>query len=63
MPSLLSGYVLRISFEELRCRRIGCKMNFDVVAVAMEAPSLGRAAYDNTMEALLTLESDGQLDR
>lgn len=38
-------------------------MNFDVVAVAMESPSLGRTAYDNTMEALLTLESDGQLDR
>ena len=37
-------------------------MNFDVVAIAMEASSLGRAAYDNTMEALLTLESDGQLD-
>ncbi|WP_174591357.1 DUF362 domain-containing protein [Methanocella conradii] len=37
-------------------------MNFDVVAVSMEAPTLGRAAYDNTMEALKALEMDGQLD-
>ena len=38
-------------------------MNFDVVAVSREAPTLGRAAYDNTMAALKTLESDGQLDK
>jgi len=38
-------------------------MNFDVVAVSREAPTLGRAAYDNTMEALRALERDGQLDR
>ncbi len=38
-------------------------MDFDVVAVALEAPTLGRAAYDNTMEALKTLENDGQLDK
>jgi uncharacterized protein (DUF362 family) len=38
-------------------------MNFDVVAVTKEAPTLGQAAYDNTMEALRALESDGQLDK
>ena len=38
-------------------------MNFDVVAVSRGAPSLGRAAYDNTMEALKTLLGDGQLDK
>jgi uncharacterized protein (DUF362 family) len=38
-------------------------LNFDVVAVSREAPTLGRAAYDNTMEALTTLEKDGQLDK
>lgn len=38
-------------------------MNFDVVAVNREAPTPGRAAYDNTMEALRALESDGQLDK
>lgn len=38
-------------------------MKFDVVAVSREAPTPGRAAYDNTMEALRALESDGQLDK
>lgn len=38
-------------------------MNFDVVAISMEAPTLGRAAYDNTMRALRELENDSQLDR
>jgi uncharacterized protein (DUF362 family) len=37
-------------------------MNFDVVAVKMSAPTLGRAAYDNTMQALEALELDGQMD-
>lgn len=38
-------------------------MKFDVVAVALEAGTLGRIAYDNTMDALRALESDGQLDK
>lgn len=38
-------------------------MNFDVVAVSMDAPTPGRAAYDNTLQALRALESDGQMDR
>jgi len=38
-------------------------MNFDVVAVCLEAPTLGRAAYDNTMDALEALENDGHLDK
>ncbi len=38
-------------------------MNFDVVAVNIEAPTPGRAAYDNTMQALKALEHDGQLDK
>ena len=38
-------------------------MNFDVVAVCMEAPTPGHAAYDNTMDALKALEGDGQLDK
>lgn len=38
-------------------------MNFDVVAVKISAPTLGRAAYDNTLQALSLLEQDGQLDR
>jgi uncharacterized protein (DUF362 family) len=38
-------------------------MNFDVVAINLSAPSLGRAAYDNTMRALEALEHDGQMDR
>lgn len=38
-------------------------MNFDVVAVNREAPTLGRAAYDNTMEALSVLYNDGRLDK
>ncbi len=38
-------------------------MNFDVVAVSREAPTLGQAAYDNTLDALKALENDGQLDR
>jgi uncharacterized protein (DUF362 family) len=38
-------------------------MNFNVVAVCLEAPTPGRAAYDNTMDALKALESDGQFDK
>jgi hypothetical protein len=38
-------------------------LKFDVVAVCMEASTLGRAAYYNTIEALRALESDGQLDK
>jgi len=38
-------------------------MNFDVVAINITAPTLGRAAYDNTMQALKVLEQDGQMDK
>jgi len=38
-------------------------MNFDVVAISAARPTLGRAAYDNTMRALKELEHDGQLDK
>ncbi|MCD1295173.1 hypothetical protein CUJ83_09200 [Methanocella sp. CWC-04] len=37
-------------------------MKFDVVAISKEYPKLGTAAYNNTMEALIMLEQDGQLD-
>jgi uncharacterized protein (DUF362 family) len=46
----------------MRCDQV-MPVNFDVVAVSKEAPTLGRAAYDNTLEALSTLENDGQLDK
>ena len=38
-------------------------MKYDVVAVKVGLETLGRTSYDNTMTALETLESDGQLDR
>ncbi|CAJ37834.1 DUF362 domain-containing protein [Methanocella arvoryzae] len=38
-------------------------MKFDVVAVSLDSGSLGATAYDNTMQALKTLEADGQLDK
>jgi uncharacterized protein (DUF362 family) len=40
----------------------GIAMGFDVVAVSKEAPTLGLAAYDNTLDALKALEDQGLLD-